>query len=65
MNQAVCMVSFDYPPLEGGISRLCAAIVDEMLDSDQQVSVISREFDKALHAVSAPANRRVSSFKSA
>lgn len=54
MNQAVCMVSFDYPPLEGGISRLCAAIVDEMLDSDQQVSVISREFDKALHAVSAP-----------
>lgn len=54
MPQSVCLVSFDYPPLEGGISRLCAAIVEEMLTQGKSVSVISREVDASKHAFCAP-----------
>ena len=48
MKKCVCMVSFDYPPLEGGISRLCAAIVDDLRLRNHRVEVISRQ-TKAQH----------------
>lgn len=54
MKQRVCMVSFDYPPLEGGISRLCAAIVDDLLLRNHPVEVISRQTSAAQVAFQAP-----------
>lgn len=53
-KRAVCLVSFDFPPLEGGISRLCAAIVDELVEQDESVSVISREVPVSKQAFESP-----------
>ncbi len=50
----MCLVSFDYPPLEGGISRLCAAIVDNWVEQGKKVSVISREVSSQPPAFAAP-----------
>ena len=51
---SVCLVSFDFPPLEGGISRLCAAIVDELVQRGIPVSVISREVKTSESAFESP-----------
>lgn len=53
-ERPVCMLSFDFPPLEGGISRLCAAIVDELVSQGRAVSVVSREVEAGKQAFASP-----------
>ncbi|WP_100644241.1 glycosyltransferase family 4 protein [Alteromonas facilis] len=54
MKKPICLVSFDYPPLEGGISRLCAAIVERLVAQEHPVSVVSREHAEATSAFVIP-----------
>lgn len=46
MNPIV-MVSYDYPPLEGGISRLCAAVVAALAGAGYPISVIATDWVRA------------------
>jgi phosphatidylinositol alpha-1,6-mannosyltransferase len=54
MKFGFSLVSFDYPPLEGGISRLCCAIVDELKLQGHKISAVSRETSSELDAFTAP-----------
>ena len=43
MKPDYLMFSYDYPPSEGGISRLCVAVVDELIKRNFTVSALSTE----------------------
>ncbi|MGL1902918.1 MAG: glycosyltransferase family 4 protein [Fibrobacterales bacterium] len=47
MPKPVLLFAYDYPPLEGGISRLCVAVVEELKarGSDIEVLTIERSVD--------------------
>ncbi len=41
MDKNYLMFSYDYPPSEGGISRLCVAIVDELIKLNLEVKALT------------------------
>ncbi len=44
-NKKIIMFSYDFPPLEGGISRLCDEIVKKIYENNIDVEILSVKFD--------------------
>jgi len=59
MNNKLLFFSYDFPPLEGGISRLCHEIVKQFIKNEWEVEALSRKIDleKGFNDISYPIQR--------